>query len=101
MEFRAWVYKNSALHYLTQKHFQKQKWPLSVFAAQFFGSIVGRCWSAKLAPNLIKEHKSLINNLHEKGFTFDPAKTERSRRKNGTNQNFADFVFKNSMQCRI
>ena len=55
----------------------------------------------ELAPNLIKEHKSLINNLHEKGFTFDPAKTERSRRKNGTNQNFADFVFKNSMQCRI
>ena len=55
----------------------------------------------ELAPDLIKEHRGLINKLDEKGFIFDPAKTERSRRKTGANQNYADFVFKNSMQRRI
>lgn len=53
----------------------------------------------ELGPHLIKEHRILIDKLGKKGFTFDPAKTERSRRKTGANQNYADFVFKNLMSC--
>ena len=53
----------------------------------------------ELAPNLIKEHGNLLDKLEKKGFIYDPVKTERSRRKTGVNQNYADFVFKNSMPC--